>query len=126
VDLLAELRWHRTRQAEEKQRRGGEWQEHGLVFPSGLGTPLGARNLIRHLYGITAKAQLGKLTFHQLRHTAGSLMLQAGKSMTTVSKILGHSSVGVTEQIYAHSYEDEKRDAVASVSRRLRRAEGGE
>jgi integrase len=124
TDLLAELHRHRERQAQEKLRRGREWQEHGLVFPSEVGTPIIARNLIRHLNGTAAKAQLGKLTFHQLRHTAGSLMLQAGKTMTTVSKILGHSSVGVTEKIYAHSYEDEKRDAVASVTRRLRRAEG--
>jgi integrase len=124
-ELLAELRRHRVRQAEEKLRRGREWQEHGLVFPSEVGTPIIARNLVRHLDSMTAKAELGKLTFHQLRHTAGSLMLQGSKSMTTVSKLLGHSSVGVTEKIYAHSYEDEKREAVASVSRRLRRAEGG-
>jgi integrase len=44
--------------------------------------------------------------------------------MTTVSKILGHSSVGVTEKIYAHAYDDDKREAVASVSRRLRKAAG--
>jgi integrase len=59
-------------------------------------------------------------------HTAGSLMLQAGKTMTTVSKILGHSSVGVTEKIYAHAYDDDKRDAVSSVSQRLRQVGGNE
>jgi integrase len=51
-------------------------------------------------------------------------MLQAGKTMTTVSKILGHSSVGVSEKIYAHAYDDDKRDAVSSVSQRLRRVGG--
>ncbi len=124
AELLAELRWHRTRQAKEKLHHGAEWHEHDLVFPSEVGTPMYARNLLRHLTISATKARLGKLTFHQLRHTAGSLMLQAGKTMTTVSKILGHSSVGVTEKIYAHSYEDEKRDAVASVTKRLRRAQG--
>jgi integrase len=51
-------------------------------------------------------------------------MLQAGKTMTVVSKILGHSSVGVTERTYAHAYEDDKRDAVASVTHLLRRVGG--
>jgi integrase len=53
-------------------------------------------------------------------------MLQASKTMTTVSKILGHSSVGVTEKIYAHAYDDDKRDAVSSVSQRLRQVRGKE
>ena len=66
------------------------------------------------------------MTIHELRHTAGALMLQAGKTMTMVSKILGHSSVGVTEKIYAHAYDEDKRDAVASVTRRLRRVGGDE
>lgn len=126
ADLLAGLRRHKTRQMEEKLRRGPEWQEHGLVFPSEVGTPLLPRNLMRHLYGVAEKAGIEGLTFHSLRHTAGSLMLQAGKTMTVVSKILGHSSVGVTERVYAHSYEEDMRAAVASVTQRLRRAAGDE
>ena len=46
--------------------------------------------------------------------------------LESVSKILGHSSVGVTEKIYAHAYDDDKRDAVSSVSQRLRRVGGNE
>ena len=61
---------------------------------------------------------------HELRYTAGSLMLQAGKTMTTASKILGHSSFGVTEKIYAHAYDDDKRNAVSSVAQRLRQVGG--
>jgi integrase len=122
IELLEELQAHQMKLAEERKERGEKWQEHDLVFPSEAGTPLNARNLLRHLETTATKAKLGKVTFHELRHTAGSLMLQNGKTMTTVSKILGHSSVGVTEKIYAHSYEDDKREAVASVTRRLRPA----
>lgn len=125
-EYLAELKAHRVRQMEEQLRRGQEWHEHGLVFPTGVGTPFNPRNLIDDLKRDALKAGIGKVTVHELRHTAGSLMLQAGKTMTTVSKILGHSSVGVTEKIYAHAYEDDKRDAIASISRRLRRVGGSE
>lgn len=124
-DYLAELRTHRVRQMEEKLRRGDEWKENGLVFSTSVGTPFSPRNLIDDLQRDARKAGIGKVTVHELRHTAGSLMLQAGKTMTTVSKILGHSSVGVTEKIYAHAYEDDKRDAISSVSRRLRQVGEG-
>ncbi|HEU5097593.1 MAG TPA: site-specific integrase [Roseiflexaceae bacterium] len=125
-DYLAELRAHRVRQMEEKLRRGEEWKENGLVFPTSVGTPFSPRNLIDDLERDAKKAEIGKVTVHELRHTAGSLMLQAGKTMTTVNKILGHSSVGVTEKIYAHAFDDDKRDAVSSVSRRLRRVGGNQ
>lgn len=122
AELLEELRAYQVQQGEERKRLGAEWKDHDLVFPSAVGTPLNPRNLLRHLEQTATKAKLGKVTFHELRHTAGSLMLQNGKTMTTVSKILGHSSVGVTDKIYAHSYEEDKREAVASVTRRLRPA----
>jgi integrase len=34
------LKEHRKRQLEERMERGALWQDHGLVFPSGVGTPL--------------------------------------------------------------------------------------
>jgi len=52
---------------------------------------------------------------------AGSLMLADDAQMTDVREILGHSSVAVTAKIYAHSYRDNKRKAVASVTEKLRR-----
>jgi integrase len=119
-DLIAELRVHHTRQSREKLKAGPDWQDNGLVFPTSKGTPFSPRNLIDDLQPDAQKAGIGKVTVHELRHTAGSLMLQAGKTMTTVSKILGHSSVGVTEKIYAHAYDEDKREAVASITRQLR------
>ncbi|MEO7912898.1 MAG: tyrosine-type recombinase/integrase [Roseiflexaceae bacterium] len=89
--------------------------------PTSVGTPFSPRNLIDDLERDTNQAEIGKVIVHELRDTAGSLMLQAGKTMTTVSKILGHSSVGVTEKIY-----DDKRDAVSSVWQRLWQVGGNE
>ena len=51
-------------------------------------------------------------------------MLAEGAQITDVSKILGHSSVAVTAKIYAHSYQDNQRKAVASVAQQLRKAGG--
>jgi integrase len=125
-DILDELKLLRIQQMKEKLRYGKDYQDNGLVFCTSRGTPYNARNLIDDVQRDAKKAGIGKVTIHELRHTAGSLMLQAGKTMTVVSKILGHSSVGVTEKIYAHAYDEDKRDAVSSVTRRLRRVGGVE
>jgi integrase len=50
------------------------------------------------------------LTLHSMRHTYATLQLAAGTDIYTVSKMLGHSSVTVT-QIYAKLIDRSKRDA---------------
>lgn len=110
-------------------RRGdpdATWTDHGLVFPSGVGTmSSGSSNILRHLRPAFKRAKLPEhLRFHDLRHTAGSLMLAAGAEITDVSKILGHSSIAVTMKVYAHSYQDNRRKAVASVASQLRKGGG--
>lgn len=118
-ELIAVLRQHQERQSKERDVLGDEWKDHGLVFPSEVGTPLGARNLVRHFQSTLKRAGLPHMRFHDLRHTAGSLMLADHATMTDVSKIMGHSSVAVTAAIYADSFEDNKRRAVGGVMRRL-------
>ena len=45
---------------------------------------------------------LPELTFHGLRHSAASLMLAGGADISTVSKLLGHASIAITADVYAH------------------------
>jgi integrase len=47
------------------------------------------------------KAGLPKVTFHDLRRSCASMMIEAGVDLYVVSKLLGHSSVQVTQQRYA-------------------------
>ena len=48
-----------------------------------------------------------RITPHALRHTFGTRWLQAGGDIYKLSKILGHSSVAVTEAHYAHLLKDD-------------------
>src|SRR4029453_18691501 len=43
-----------------------------------------------------------KLRLHDLRHTFAGLFLASGGDIFKLSKILGHSSVAITQQVYAH------------------------
>ena len=53
------------------------------------------------------RAHVPHLTPHTLRHTFGTRRLQAGGDIYKLSRILGHSSVAVTEAHYAHLLKDD-------------------
>ena len=53
-----------------------------------------------------------KGTFHTLRHTYASLMLNNGASLEVICKILGHHSIVITEKHYAHMADSVKKQAV--------------
>lgn len=124
-DLIAVLTAHLALVADERERRGKEWIDRLLMFPSTVGTPLGHNNLRRHFRAALRHAGLPRIRFHDLRHSAGSLMLRNGGTLVDVSRVLGHSDIAVTARIYIHSYEDTMFAAVAGTATTLRRA-GGE
>lgn len=116
------LRQHRATIEEERQAAGEKWNDHDLVFPTRVGTPMRPQNLLRQFRAALRRAELPeRVRIHDLRHTAGSLMLAAGATLTDVSKILGHSSVTVTARIYAHSYTENQRRAVSNLTEALKR-----
>ncbi len=60
-----------------------------------------------------------KIHFHTLRHTCASIMVANGVSLYHASKVLGHSSVVVTEKFYAHISVEDLRGAVEIIDRQL-------
>ncbi|HIE13133.1 MAG TPA: site-specific integrase [Desulfotomaculum sp.] len=71
-----------------------------LVF--GRNRPLKADSVWKTLRRALKRAGLPAICPHDLRHTAGSLLLDGGVPLATVSHFLGHSNPGVTAAIYAH------------------------
>ena len=61
----------------------------------------------------------GDATPHDLRRTAASHMTSIGISRLVVSKILNHAEPGVTAVYDRHSYDREKRAALAAWGARL-------
>jgi integrase len=75
-----------------------------LVFPSPDGSILDPDNLYHRLFlPVLAKAGIRKIRLHDLRHTFGSLLIQAGASLTYVKEQMGHSSIQVTVDTYGQS-----------------------
>jgi integrase len=115
------LRQHRARQAAERLRLGSVWEDHDLIFANEIGKPLDAGNLLRRDYWRTlAKAGIPWCRFHDLRHTCATLLLQQGVHAKVVSELLGHSSIGMTLDVYSHVIPDMQQHAVSAMDTVLR------
>ena len=74
-----------------------------LVFPSETGRALDPSNVKhRDFLPCIEAAGLRRVTFHALRHTFASLLIQSGASLAYVKEQMGHSSIQVTVDIYGH------------------------
>lgn len=108
---LNALREHKLRQERERELASRRWVEQDLVFASRFGGTLDQSNLRREFYAILEVAGLPKMRFHDLRHTAASLMLNNNIPVIVVSRILGHSKPSVTLDIYGHLYNEMQNEA---------------
>ena len=111
-DLTDALRSHRRTQSEERLAAGEAWQDDDFVFTTTIGTPVEPRNFERSWKALCAKANVPAYNFHTTRHTAATTMLNVGVPPESITKILGHSSVAVTADLYAQPSADTIRDAV--------------
>lgn len=71
--------------------------------------------LYRSFRAAADKAGLEDVTFHDLRHTFASRLVVAGVNLVTVQRLLGHSSVLLTQR-YAHLAPGAEADAVRLLS----------
>jgi integrase len=98
----AELKEHRVKQAEQRLAAGPAWETRDFVFSTALGRPIDEGNLSRSYKRSIRRAQLPDLRFHDLRHTAATLLLQEGVNPKVVQEMLGHSTIKVTLDLYSH------------------------
>lgn len=103
-------------QASERAAWGDVWVDSGRVFTYENGEPLKLQYATRLFDKIRKQAGLPKMTFHGQRHQQASLQLAAGTDIAVVSKRLGHSSVAVTADIYAHLLRSKDHQAANDAS----------
>jgi integrase len=114
--LIRELKAHRARQNQERLRAGAGWQDHDLVFASTIGTPLDMTNNLRELRRVLEANDLPKLRFHDLRHTAATLLLAQGVEPRLIMDSLGHAQVSTTLNLYAHVLPSMRKDVAGRMN----------
>ncbi len=111
----------RTAQAprEERLAAGRRWRDSGVVFTTTIGTPLDPRNVHREFKTILDGAGLPAIRYHDLRHTAATLLLAQGVDPRTIMETLGHSQISLTLNTYAHVVPTLQRLAAAKMDEML-------
>jgi integrase len=101
IDVLA---MHHENLQREIVQAGSIWQAtYDLVFPNAYGRVFDFTNITSdYLRPLLKKLNLPEMRFHDLRHTAATLLLGAGVNIKVVSEMLGHSNISITLRIYAH------------------------
>ena len=121
---ISALYAHRGRQEEERKAARSCWRDTGMVFTTRIGTMMDQRNLLRTYYGIRdardpddpepnpkkKRKLLPQLRFHDLRHSAATLLLAQGVHPRCIMELLGHSSFNLTMNTYGHILEEMKKE----------------
>jgi hypothetical protein len=77
------------------------WHDHDLVFPNEIGDSLFHSVVERAFYKTAAAGAVPRIAFHDLRHTAATLLLLSGVPVAEVSEMLGHADPSITYRVYA-------------------------
>jgi len=100
MDLLDR---HRRRQLEERMKVGRAWLDHDFIFCDEIGRPYSQSRLRYYCKQILKAAGLPKyFNPYSARHTSGTLLIQEGVNVKTVSERLGHANVTTTLKTYTH------------------------
>jgi len=110
--VVALLKNQRLTQLKNKVALGEEYIKNDLVSCHVNGSNIDPSNFSKVFSKILEVNGLKHIRYHDLRHSAATNMLMNGIDIKTVSTILGHSTISITLEIYAHVLDSMKRDAV--------------
>lgn len=119
------LRRQRDRQTFDRHAAGGAWEDGDLVFANATGGPLSAWAVRMALKRALEDAGLPPVTFHALRHGCASLLLSSSVPLAMVSRILGHSTVALTADVYGHIGVEAMRVAATAMDAAMTGTDGG-
>jgi integrase len=101
---------HRSRQAEERKHCGAAWatpkvycegcieEADDFVFTTTIGTPLEGRNVTKRFQRILSNAKISEHRFHDLRHTAATLLAVQGVHPKAIQSVLGWDQVAIVDR----------------------------
>jgi len=117
-DILVEaLHKHRKAQLELRLQLGlGKLPDDALLFATIEDRPLATIDVSCEWGRFAGRIGLPEITFHALRHTHASQLIDAGVDIATISKRLGHATPGITLNVYAHRFRQDDGKAAAAIN----------
>jgi integrase len=119
------LRRRKADQARVKLMMGRSYEDHDLVCCQDDGRPLHPTSLTHVFVNLLRRRNLIRVRFHDLRHSHATILLRKGVHPKIVSERLGHSTVGITLDVYSHVMPGMQEEAARKIDVALRTAIGG-
>lgn len=113
---VEKLKGQQAKQREWRTAAAGAWNEQGFVFTTVTGDLIRPDALAKLYDRLVEQAGVPRIRFHDMRHTAASLMISQGIPPKTVSERLGHSDVAFTLRTYTHLYDEQRQEAAFDLA----------
>jgi integrase len=114
---LKALHMRRAQQTGDRKAAGDLWQDtRGLIFTTKYGTPIEPGNLTRMFALRARRAGLRVIPLRNTRHTCSSLLVALKVHPKVARRILRHSQIAMTMEVYAEASEEQVRAALGRLS----------
>jgi len=114
--ILEELKVHKEKQEEIKEKYKEIYNDKGYVFANIIGEHMLSDTLSKSFVKSLKDNGIRHVKFHSMRHTYATRLFEKGVQLKTVQKLLGHSSIEITADIYTHVMDSEKISAVQKLN----------
>ena len=108
-------RYFREAVLEARLQAGPLWIDRDLVFCNTTGDFLYPDNVSADFKRLVEKAGLPAMRFHDLRHSAATILLAMGVHPKVVQEILGHAQISMTMDTYSHMLPSMQREAMEGL-----------
>ncbi len=124
-DVMELLAREKKDQVSAKEKAGSLWMnKDGLCFTDEMGDSISHTSVDHEYKRIVSSIGMPDKRFHDLRHTFATEAIRAGVDYETLSKHLGHFSVGFTLDVYGHVTDEMKREAAQKMQKVIDRRKG--
>jgi len=122
--VIEVLHEHKARQAEARLKAGSKWKEQDLVFPNTSGGFIYPDVLLNQFRKLLKNVGLPHMRFHDLRHSAATILLSMGVHVKVVQELLGHSAITMTMDVYSHVLPSMQQEAMGKLNDLYRQGDG--
>ena len=110
------LKQHQNEQFSQRLKIGDQWHETDRLFTTWNGKQMDGATPYNWLKKFCQRNNMRFVNLHSFRHLNASLLINSGIDIRTVSACLGHSQTSTTLNIYAHTFEQAKANAMETVA----------
>ena len=113
--LIPILQKHKDFQEDNKQKLGNSYHNDDYVYCQADGSPYCPGYISKKFAAFLKKHGLKHIRLHDLRHSNATLMLKYGVPAKVASERLGHSTIGITLDLYSHVLDDMQKEAAQKI-----------